>query len=199
MSILDDTTRLVEKVQAGDQAARAALLSHVCNRLQNLAHQMLRGYPVVRRWSETGDVLQAAMIRLSKALDKVHLESVAHFHKLATVQIRRELIDLARHYGGPEGLAANHDTDAHDPEHGVLARKASPEGEPSSPAEWKEVHGAVDRLPEDEREVIDLTVYQGLGQKEVAELLGVDERTIRRRVHAARCHLHKMLKRGEVA
>ena len=102
MSILDDTTRLVEKVQAGDQAARAALLAHVCNRLQNLAHQMLRGYPVVRRWSETGDVLQAAMIRLSKALDKVHLESVAHFHKLATVQIRRELIDLARHYGGPE-------------------------------------------------------------------------------------------------
>jgi RNA polymerase sigma-70 factor (ECF subfamily) len=195
MSILDDTTRLVERVQAGDKPARSALLAHVCNRLQSLAHEMLRSYPVIRRWEETGDVLQVALMRLSKALDDVQLQSVRHFYRLAALQIRRELIDLARRYQGPEGLAANHDTDSHDPEHGVLACKPSRDGEPSTTAEWNELHEAVERLPEDEREVIDLTMYQNLGQKEAAALLGVDERTIRRRLQSARLHLDKMLNR----
>ena len=66
--------------------------------------------------------------------------------------------------------------------------------EPSSLAEWDDVHEAVEQLPEDERETIDLLVYQGLTQKEAADLLGVDERTIRRRLHAARCRLDRTLK-----
>lgn len=191
----NDTTQLVKRVQQGDKAARADLLAHVCKRLEALAHQMLRGYPVVRRWEQTGDVLQAALLRLCKALDEVQLESVRHFYHLANVQIRRELIDLSRHYSGPEGLATHHDTDSHDPEHGVLAQHPGRTAEPSTVAEWKEVHEAVERLPDDQREVIDLTVYQGLSQKEAGAVLGVDERTVRRRLQAACCHLDKALKR----
>jgi RNA polymerase sigma factor (sigma-70 family) len=192
----DDTQRLVERVQAGDRTARSDLLAHTCKRVESLAHQMLRGFPVVHRWEETGDVLQAALLRLCKALDEVQLKSVRHFYRLAALQIRRELHDLARHYSGPEGLAANYDTGDQDREKGVLARQpARSSGQPSSLAEWNELHEAVERLPEEEREVIDLLVYQGLTQSEAASLLGVDERTVRRRLHAARCRLDKAINR----
>ena len=87
-------------------AARTDLLAHACRRLECLTRQMLRGYAMVHRWEQTGDVLQAAMIRLCKALDEVQLKSVRHFYRLAALQIRRELLDLARHYSGPEGIGS---------------------------------------------------------------------------------------------
>jgi RNA polymerase sigma factor (sigma-70 family) len=188
----NDTTSLVQRVQAGEESAKADLVAHTCCRLESLAHQFLRGFPVVRRWEETGDVLQKALLRLCKALDEVQLESVAHFYKLASLQIRRELIDLARHYSGPEGLAANHHTD--NPENSLLAQKTCPNAGPSSAGEWGELHQAVERLPDDERAVLDLTVYQGFSQKEAGAILGVDQRTIRRRLQSARCRLDKALK-----
>jgi RNA polymerase sigma factor (sigma-70 family) len=45
-------------------------------------------------------------------------------------------------------------------------------------------HAAVEQLPDAEREVVELTFYHGLTQPEIAELLGVDERTVRRRWRA---------------
>ena len=79
----------------------------VCERLQTLAHVMLRDYPRVKRWEETADVLQNALIRLHRALQTVIPPSPRDFFRLATLQIRRELVDLARHYYGPEGIGAN--------------------------------------------------------------------------------------------
>jgi len=195
MSNHEDTGRLVERLQAGDDKARADLLAHTCRRLETLTRQMLRGFPVVQRWEQTGDVLQPALLRLCKALDEVQLKSVRHFYRLAALQIRRELLDLARHYTGPEGLATNHDTDAHDPEKGALARHPARSGHPAAPTEWNELHQAVEQLPDEEREVIDLLVYEGLSQPAAATVLGVDERTIRRRLHAARCRLDRAINR----
>jgi RNA polymerase sigma factor (sigma-70 family) len=47
----------------------------------------------------------------------------------------------------------------------------------------------VERLSDEEREVIDLLWYQGLTQGEAAEVLGVSEKTINRRWMAARMRL----------
>src|SRR5262245_62555220 len=68
---------------------------------------MLRGFPGVRQWEETSDVLQNVLLRLDRALQAVEVPSPRDFLRLATAQIRRELIDLARHHAGPEGLGAN--------------------------------------------------------------------------------------------
>ena len=52
-------------------AARDELLKGVGARLEKLARKMLRKYPHVRRWTETGDVLQNAIIRLLRALESI--------------------------------------------------------------------------------------------------------------------------------
>jgi RNA polymerase sigma factor (sigma-70 family) len=89
---------LVDRLQAGDEGARDDLLRYTQNRLTRLARKMLKGYPVVHRWEETDDVLQDACLRLLKALEVVKPTDCRGFFNLAATQIRRELIDLARHY-----------------------------------------------------------------------------------------------------
>jgi RNA polymerase sigma-70 factor (ECF subfamily) len=102
---------LIDLANAGDSASREALLDHACDRLLKLTRKIFHSSGDLRRWEETGDVFQNSMLRLHRALSATHVESVRHFFNLAALQIRRELIDLARHHFGPEGIAYNHHTD----------------------------------------------------------------------------------------
>src|SRR5262245_58462269 len=89
---------LLDRSLAGDRSAREALAQRVYHRLEQLARQMLRRFPAVRFHEETGDVLNAAMVRFLRALDDITLRDAHHFYALAAEQIRRELLDLARRY-----------------------------------------------------------------------------------------------------
>src|SRR6516225_8499543 len=102
----------IDRLRAGDESARAALLSCACERLKRLARKMLKGYPGVARWEQGDDVAQNALIRLDRALRAVAPPTARDFFRLAAAQLRRELIDLARHYQGPRGLGAHHATRA---------------------------------------------------------------------------------------
>src|SRR5438093_6684777 len=93
----------VDRLRAGDRAASDELLRTVCGRLERLARKMLQRFPNVHRWADTGDVLQNSLMRLLRALEEVRPGSVRDFFGLAAEQMRRELLDLARHYYGPQG------------------------------------------------------------------------------------------------
>lgn len=184
----------LERLRGGDPGAADELLRHVSGRLQRLARQMLKGHPAVRRWVQTDDVLQGALLRLLRAVRTVQPGSMRDFFGLATQQIRRELIDLARHYYGPQGAGANHAS--HGPDDGQphpAADPPDPAAEPGSLAEWREFHEKIDTLPEELREVVGLLFYQGLTQAEAASLLGVTVRTVQRRWNAALVRLHDTL------
>jgi DNA-directed RNA polymerase specialized sigma24 family protein len=102
----------IEQLQAGESSAREGLFRSVHDRLRLLARKMLWDYPGVARWEEPDDVLQNVFIRLERALCTSIPSTALDFLKLAAAQIRRELIDMARHYGGPQGLGAHHFTPA---------------------------------------------------------------------------------------
>src|SRR5262249_61680504 len=63
--------RLVERIQAGDALAQNELVRLTGGRLEPPARSMLRRFPGVRRWEETGDLLQNALLRLLKSLETV--------------------------------------------------------------------------------------------------------------------------------
>jgi RNA polymerase sigma factor (sigma-70 family) len=185
----------LERMRAGDLAARDELFRQVCGRLERLTRKMLKGFPGVKRWAETDDVLQSALVRLLRALQHVQPASMREFFALTAEQIRRELLDLARHYYGPEGEGANHASHAGDSSSLRPAYdKADDSQEPSVLAAWGEFHQQVSQLPPEEREVVDLLFYQELTQAEAAELLGVTVRTVQRRWQAALLKLHDILK-----
>lgn len=70
---------------------------------------------------------------------------------------------------------------------------AEVEGEPASLAEWTDFHRLIDALPEEERTIFDLLLYQGLSQTEAAQLLQLSPRTIKRRWQKARLRLQQEL------
>jgi len=192
----------LDRIRGGDEAARGELLGYACERLRNLARKMLRGYPNVHRWEQTDDVLQNAAIRLHRTLQQIPVQTSLDFFRLAALNIRRELLDLARHYYGPQGQGAHHatwgsgDSSTTRSDSG-LAAPPDPSHDPARLAAWGEFHEQIGALPDEEREVFDLIWYQGLSQAEAAELLNVSERTIKRRWQAARLRMHEALK-GEV-
>ena len=182
--------QLLSRLVAGDDAAIDALLKHYGERLTILTRRMLGDYRRVRRWAETDDVLQNALLRLVSAMRSVKPTTSRDFLALATLQIRRELIDLARHYYGPEGIGANHDSQGRDD-----AKNADPpdvRSEPGSLSQWTELHEQIGALPDEEREVVGLLYYQGLSQAEAAEILGISLRTLQRRWHDALGKLHRV-------
>ena len=161
---------------------------------------MLRGYPRLRRWEETGDILQNALLRLDRSLAAVRPESPRQFYGLAALQIRRELIDLARRHFGPQGEASRRSDASRSPDDdgGPTFEIAAPvESRPPTLAAWQEFHEEVGRLPAKEREVVHLLWYEGLQQAEAAEVLEVTERTVKNRWRSAKRLLEERLHRTD--
>lgn len=176
----------VVKFQAGDRQAADDLLRVVCGRLDRLARKMLRGYPVVRSGADTGDVVQGAAVRLSNALLTVVPASTRDFAGLAALQVRRELIDLARHHCSRGANLRVADPGTAD--FGTSGRES-----PADLELWADFHAAVEHLPDDEREVFGLLYYHGHTREQAAELLGVGERTVYRKWAAACGRLSEQL------
>jgi RNA polymerase sigma-70 factor (ECF subfamily) len=189
---------LIDRLNAAHPAARDDLIRHSYERLRRLTHRMLQGFPGVRAWEETDDVHHKAQVRLLRALEAVTPGSVREFFGLAAAQVRRELLDLARHYFGPEGAGAHcvphpaDDSSENSPRPAYEVQDGT--HDPGRLAVWTEVHERAGALPEEEREVFDLLWYQGLTQAEAAEVLRVAEVTVRRRWLAARLRLQELLK-----
>lgn len=182
----------LDDLRRGDAEARNRIIEHACDRLRSLARRMLRGYPGVRRWCETDDVLQGVMIRLHRSLAEVWPESARQFYGLAATQIRRELLDLARHHYGRNGYGANHHTDGGGSAEARPGDREAPEGLEG----WTAFHEFIEGLPDEQREVFNLLWYEGLTQPEAAEVLGVSLATLKRRWQSARILLHGAM-RGE--
>jgi RNA polymerase sigma-70 factor (ECF subfamily) len=191
----------LDRLRGGEEAARGELLNCACERLRRLTRKMIKGYPKVHRWEQTDDVLQNAVIRLQRTLQQLPVATARDFFRLAALHIRRELLDMAKHYYGPRGAGAHHASHAESPaDSGRVPAAAHPADvthEPVRLATWGAFHERVAALPDEEREVFDLLWYQGLTQVEAAELLHVNVRTVKRRWLSARMHLQDALQ-GEV-
>jgi RNA polymerase sigma-70 factor (ECF subfamily) len=175
-------THLLDQARAGDSAAYDDLIRRSVGRLERLARSMLRAYPSVGRWTETDDVLQNALVRLLRALQAVKPTSTREYFGLAAEQIRRELLDLARHFTGERGLGHNYESGFHVRGESSIARTDPAAAELEK---WTGFHEAVERLPVENREAFMLAFYHGWTQAQIAELFGVDERTARRRWQSA--------------
>jgi RNA polymerase sigma-70 factor (ECF subfamily) len=200
ISLADPSSRSVliqgwiDRLRAGDESARAELLRCSCDRLADLTRRMLRCYDRIRRWEQTDDVVQNVAMRLNRTLQSVTPESARDFFRLASLNIRRELLDLAKHYFGPQGLGTLHastpDGASGDEKPGLPLDIADPTHDPDRLDAWTEFHHLVDALPDEQREAFDLIWYQGLPRAEAAEVLGISERTLMRRWQAARLAIY---------
>ena len=184
----DENTRdlqlLLEVAADGDPRVYDEVIAAASERLLGLTRKMLRRYPSVRRWEQTDDVFQGAVMRLYRSLREVKPLNVRMFFGLATTQIRRTLIDLARHYYGPQGHGTQHHSDGGlNGSSAAFTDQADRAARPETLEAWAGFHEAVDTIAGQDREVFQLVWYGGMQQKEVAALLGVSIPTVKRRLH----------------
>ena len=133
---------------------------------------------------ETDELLDGVVAGLLTALRTVRPQTVRQFFALANQHMRWQLNDLARRLD--ERPAAMQLPDA-----GVAAPPSST-GSGLTP-DGRRMLGAIDALPEDEREVFDLVGLQGMTHAEVAAVVGVSEKTVQRRLNRARLLLAERL------
>jgi RNA polymerase sigma factor (sigma-70 family) len=165
-----------------------ALLERAVGRLRVLCAAFLhRKYPRLTQPPlnlETDELLDGVVAGLLTALQKVRPQTVRQFFALANQHMRWQLNDLAR-------LLDNQPRAAALAESGVVAPPASSDSVLSQDA--RRMLGAIDGLPEEEREVFELVRIQGLTHPEAAGIVGVSLKTVQRRLNRARLLLAETL------
>lgn len=181
---MDDTapvSQMLASLASGDPSARDRLVEAWSGRLRHLTHKLLRHYPGVRRYDDTDDVFQGAIMRLHRALGEMALagESPRSMMALGATQIHRELVDLARRYATAASYQANHGTNVFPEEDGVrhFVDEAAAMEDPLD--RWERFHATVERLPPEPKEVFRLVWYLGADQKTIAGVMGCSERSVK--------------------
>jgi RNA polymerase sigma-70 factor (ECF subfamily) len=176
----------VMELQRGRPDAAEPVFAKILTRVERLARGMFTRFPRVGRFVDVDDVVQNSVIRLLNAFRTVRPTSTRHFYALVNTLIRRELLDLAKHYYGPRGHGTNLSPGAIGDGDGEYPAPAAPADDEDGLERMAEFHAAVDGLPVEQREVIGLTYYHGWTLAQVAELFGVSVRTVQRWQDAAR-------------
>lgn len=183
-----DVTRLLHRWEEGDESAVEELMPLVYDELRALAARRLRG-------EREGHTLQAtalvneAYLRLVGS--QVPLQGRAHFFALAARMMRRILVDHARARDAAKrggGAARLSLTEAR------LFEPASDEGDPVGVLAIHEALEALESHDERKARVVELSVFAGLTQREVAEALSVSPATVERDLRFARAWLASRLR-----
>ena len=157
-------------------------------RLHWLCELMLqRHYPRLMKGpvNLTADELLSGVVeRLLKAMREIHPETVRQFFALANRQMRWELNDIARHLD-----AKGYASEFQDARYATSAPSTT--GSHSTKA--RRILDAIEALPEDEREVFTLMRIQGMTRAETADVVGVAEKTVQRRLKRGLILLHQVL------
>ena len=192
----------LERAVTGDAEARQRLLEHIRDRLMRHARLCLHGrYARLEPFAQTDDVVQQLYLKILQQQERFWVNArgepvrtLAELFGHTSAWMRDVLCDLLRKaYGRDDNHPAVLPLDGGPSD-------TRPRYEPSSSTldgekvqRWTEFHEAAARLPDELRTVFDLLWYQELRQADVALLLGVSERTIKRRWAAARLELHALL------
>jgi RNA polymerase sigma factor (sigma-70 family) len=175
----------------GDAAAEPLirdLLERAVRRLRPLCAAFLQqSYPRLAQPPsnlEADELLGGVVAGLLTALRKVRPQTVRQFFALANQHMRWQLNDLAR-------LLDKRPRAAPLAESGVAAPPGSSDSCLGQDA--RRMLGAIEGLPEDEREAFELVRIQGLTHAEAAEVVGVSAKTVQRRLNRARLLLAEQL------
>ncbi len=174
----DNVTGLLDAIENGDGNAQARLFSLLYDELRRCAHRQLRGN---NQTLSTTALVHETYVKLVVG-DGLRLESRQHFMALAARAMRQVLVDHARRAGA-------------DKRGGNVLQVTLDECLPDTPCEAAEVLaldqalGELERIDERAARVVQLYFFGGLGFAEIAELEGLNQRTIKRDWQAARLML----------
>lgn len=180
-------TRLLRAWSGGKGDALAQMVPLVEAELRKVARGYLRSERADHTLQTTA-LINEAYLRLVDQQD-VAWQNRAHFFGIAARMMRRILVDHARKRKASKRGGAAEDLPLE--EAAVLARNPG-----ADTADVVAVHDALSRLEElDPRqaEIVELKIFGGLKNDEIAAVLEVSRTTVKREWQAARAWLHREL------
>jgi RNA polymerase sigma factor (TIGR02999 family) len=174
-------TQLLKRWQQGDEQALDSLLPSIYSELERLANaQLRRDYNATIQPTE---LVSEAYLRLVDA-SRIDIANRAHFFSIAARMMRQVLVDryrkreAAKRGGGKTLLTLDQFSDA----------------KPSPPIELERLDDALtalEALDHRQAEIVNLRFFGGLKTTEIADLLEISDRTVKREWAAAKLWLHR--------
>ncbi len=176
-----EVTRLLEAAEAGDSEALDRLVPLVYEDLRRVAHRQLDreggGHTL-----QTTALIHEAYLKIA-AGGSVSATSRAHFLAIAARAMRQVLVDYARRRKAAKRGG------------GVISVTLGDEPQPAdaSAEDLLALDEALEQLDPRQRQVIECRFFGGMEESDIAAVLGVSERTVRRDWVKARAWLYKSL------
>jgi RNA polymerase sigma-70 factor (ECF subfamily) len=176
-----DVRDLIERLRAGDDSARQALLERVHHRLRRIAAAALRKeFPRLRAQHDLDSVVDEAWVQLMKALETTRPATVEGFFSLVFLKVNHVLLDMARRQGRHDHRREPRAADPGSSEDAGLGDVPDTTHEPARLAVWTELHREVEKLPETQRLVFNLYYLADFSQAETARLLDLHPKEVSR-------------------
>ncbi len=176
-----EITRLLELAGTGDREAVDRLFPLVYDELRRLARSQLRRGFGATTVQPTG-LVHDAYVKLAGG-HPINAENRAHFLAIAGRAMRQVLVDRARSRGAHKRGGGWTPVTLMDGHHALEV----------DPTRLLELDAAMDKLEPRQRQVVEARFFAGLEEREIAVLLGVSERTVRREWVKARAWLVRSL------
>ncbi len=177
-----EVTTLLRAWRDGDEAARDRLIERVYSELKRIAGAHMRGERRAQTIEVTG-LVHEAFLRLADQ-KRVDWRDRVHFFGLASTCMRRVLVDRARARSAAK----------RNPEGFVLTEEGA--GAATSLEELLDLDRALERLAASHprlAQVVEMRYFAGLELAEIAEVLRISERTVKRDWAFARAWLLREL------
>lgn len=181
-----DVTSLLQRMRVGDSRAASDLMPLIYKELHVIAARHMR-HERQNHTLQSTVLVHEAFLQLA-GTNKVDWQSRAHFFALASRAMRRVLVDHARGVNADKRPGAHQQVDL---DSGL--------GASENIVDLLALNEALDRLATwDERQsqIVEMRFFAGLDFEEIAEVMGISERTAKRDWTMARAWLHTELTKG---
>lgn len=186
---LDPDAKLVERCLSGDEAAWEDLVRTHARRVYSISYRFTNSA------ADAQDITQEVFLRVFRSIKSFRATEGTFAVWLARLT-RNLLID---HY---RRTRSERVTDSIEERLGVLEERASPESRADALLAGREagelVQAALQKLSPELRETVVLRDLEGLEYREIAEVLGVPEGTVKSRLNRGRAELARILRKQKV-
>lgn len=176
-----EVTQLLHAARGGDRDAIDRIVPLLYEDLRTLARRKLRG-EVGQRMMRPTSLVHETYLKLTNGA-VLHAENRAHFLAIAARAMRQVLIDDARRQSAAKRGGQWERT--------TLDNCIGPAE--LSADEILALNDAIDRLDPRQRQIVECRFFGGMEEAEVADSLGISERTVRRDWVKARAWLYRAL------
>ncbi len=171
---------LISRFQSGDENAYVELVNRYKDKLTNFVFYFLKDE------EHSEDIVQETFIRLYEK--KHYYKEIAKFstwiytiaRNLANTELRKKSRTKIMYLSQMSNYKKDYDLKSSDPE---LNKNIENE------FLMKEIHAAIDKLPENYKSVIILRDIQGLDYEQISNIIGVPLGTVKSRINRARLQL----------